>query len=242
MEAPASADQAPAQPRSRLPARAHAWAAWFFFHFLCVFIYILPYPPYFDDRTLRMPEIQEEMGRFFGDVHRTIPVMDSPQELQAFTVKWLKQYMEVYFRVRRWFAEPYLELAGATQSWNMFGGTPPRKPKALLVLVRPRGEQDYELYRDFRWGTADHDEADFRHFKTHEILSMGGWDHQRQWYAEYWGQLWNHTHPDRPAEVVRMTYVMFTTPPPDQRLPDGSLDRKPQHLQDYNWVLKGPSP
>lgn len=216
----------------------HAWAAWFTFHWLCVFIYILPYPPYFDDRTLNIPEVKAELGRFFGGLQRVVPLYKDAAELQANTLRLVRWYMGGYYEVRRWFAEPYLDAAGSTQSWNMFGGSPPRYPKALMVEVRPVGENRYVPFQDFRWGTADHARATFRDFKAHEVLSLVGWDRQREWYADHLGRLWTAQHPDRPAEQVKLYYIQYTTPEARERRDDGTLDRKPRNVQEFVWKVR----
>lgn len=227
---------APPEKRvKRLGWRAHALAAGFLFHWLCVFIFIVPYPPHLDERTLNMPEVKEELGRFFANAQHYFPLYSSADELRAETMKFLRVYTDGYFAVRRWFAEPYLEWVGSTQSWNMFGGSPPRRPKSLMVEVRAAGEAAFIPFKDHRWGTADHDAANFRDFKTHEVLGLAGWDRQREWYADHWGREWNAAHPDRPADEVKMYYIQYTTPPARERLADGTLDRKPQRVQEFVW-------
>ncbi|MEW5849890.1 MAG: hypothetical protein AB2A00_13935 [Myxococcota bacterium] len=208
-------------------ARPHLVALFVSFHLLSTVYYVLPYPPYFDDRTLALPEVKEEMGRFFGTLHKVFPVRATADELQKDLLDLVRFWMRIYFAGRKVF-EPYMEAAGITQTWNMFGGTPPRLPRIMVIEVLPRGEKDFVPVMDLRWGTPDSDAMDFRHRKTHEILGLVGWDRQREQYAEYWARRWNAQHPDRPAHKVRLSYTQYRTPPIHE-VKDGVMDRKPKH-------------
>ena len=117
----------------------------------------------------------------------------------------------------------------------MFGGTPPRFPLVLVVEVRPQGEDDYVLFQDLRWGTADSAALNFRHRKVHEAL--GARASRREWnaYATYWARRWDETHPERQARKVRLSFTRLTTPPPGQ-VRAGNPDRRPETgLDRFEW-------
>src|SRR5262249_62083901 len=118
-------------------------------------------------------------------------------------------------RIRRT-VEPYLELAGSTQSWHMFGGTPPRFPLVFVVEVQPQGEPDFVLFQGLHWGTSDSAAMNFRHRKTHELLSYRGSPEDLSAYAAYWARRWDAAHPGRPAGRARLSYERLHTPSPEQ--------------------------
>ena len=60
---------------------------------LAVLVFILPYPPYFDDRTLRTKEVQEEMALLFGTVHKVAPIWKDAQETQTRVLALVRTYM-----------------------------------------------------------------------------------------------------------------------------------------------------
>ena len=231
---PPAGEPAPPPP-SPWRARHHSVAVLVAWHMLAVLVFILPYPPYFDDRTLRTKEVQEEMALLFGTVHKVAPIWKDAQETQTRVLALVRTYMDVYFKARKPF-ESYLEAVGSTQSWNMFGGTPPRYPKVLMVEIKPRGEAAYAPYKDHRWGTPEHAQANFRDFKVHEVLGIGGWDRQREWYANWWARQWNAEHPDRPAEMVHFYYWQLTTPPAEA-VRAGNADRQQQQVQHFHWKV-----
>jgi hypothetical protein len=227
------ADASPSTETTPRPGwRAHLLGAFLAWHFLSVFVYILPYPPHFDERALKLPDVQEELGHLFTVVHRVAPIWKDPRETQDEVLKLLRAYMDIYFKVRRPF-EMYLELVGSTQSWNMFGGTPPKHPRLLMVEVKPRGSNSFVPFRDFHWGTPEHSAANFRDFKVHEILAMGGWERSRAWYAGWHARLWNREHPQQPAQAVHLYYLELTTPPPAELR--SSPDRHPKPVEDFIW-------
>lgn len=235
-DAPPPAQAAP--PSSETPLRfgwrAHLAAAFVTWHLLAVVVYILPYPPMFDEKTLRMPDVQQELEKMFTVMHRVAPIWKDPQETQAQVLKWVRVYMDVYFKVRKPF-EAYLEMVGSTQTWNMFGGTPPKYPRLLMVEVKPRGAAAYVPYRDYHWGTREHAAADFRDFKVHEILSMGGWERSRAWYAGWHARQWNREHPEAPAESIHLYFLQLTTPPPDELRANPVRQEKP--VEDFHWKV-----
>ena len=214
--------------------RAHLAAAFFTWHLLSVLVYIVPYPPYLDEHTLGLPDVKEELRLFFTAVHRVAPVWKDPQETQEEALKLLRVYTDGYFRVRKPF-EAYLEAVGSTQTWNMFGGSPPKRPRLLMVEIRPKGADAYVPYKDFHWGTSEHAAADFRDFKVHEILSMGGWERQRAAYAAWFARGWNVEHPEAPASSVHFYYLELTTPPPAEL--HATHTRRDQHVDDFHWTV-----
>jgi hypothetical protein len=189
---------------------------------------------------MKNPEVRNELALLFGTLHKMFPAEKSPEALQDRVMGYVRIYTNGYFSVRRVF-EPYLEATGSTQSWNMFGGTPPRRPMVLMVEIKPRDEKDYVLYRDFNWGTAEAKQLNFRHRKTHEILGFGGWDRQREQYADYWARAWSREQPGRPAEWVRLYYLQLTTPTAE-RLRAGDRRRNPRRVQDFTWRAREVTP
>ncbi len=206
--------------------RRQAVALFVTFHIVCVVIIALPAPPSTSDAILEHPEVKAEL--------------ESWRELVGDeVVKQVFQFVRAYARwtdAAKKIVTPYLELAGsAPQNWHMFGGTPPRFPLVFVVEVKPIDEAAYVLYQDLNWGTADSAGMNFRHRKVHENLcaweSGVMWDH----YARYWADRWDGEHPDRPADVVRLSATQLTTPPPEQ-VRAGNADRQPKTgLQVHIW-------
>ncbi len=212
--------------------RAHLLAGWITFHLVCVTIYVLPYPPLFDEAALEHPEVAAELKVTFENLHQKIPLYDSPQEMQQAALGLARGYIDTVSRGREW-VEPYLRWTGSTQSWTMFGGTPPRYPLVLVVEVRPRGSKEFVLYQDLRWGTEDSAAMNFRHRKVHENLSMG-WGNMAA-YSAYWARRWNEQHPERPAQAVRLSYIRSTTPLPEA-VRAGNSERHPTlDILPYVW-------
>jgi hypothetical protein len=232
--------QPPATPEpARPPAptwRGHAAAVFVTFHLACVLLYALPRPPALDDAALKHREVKAELEQSFNALHRLIPWRSSPQEMQEDVIRLVRGYAKVTDDIRG-VISPYLEAAGSTQSWHMFGGTPPRFPLVFVVEVQPRGEKDFVLFQDLRWGTADSKALNFRHRKAQELMSFFGSERDRDAYAAWWAQRWDERHPDRPALKVRLSYLRLTTPAPEE-VRRGHTDRRPELVLDpepYEW-------
>lgn len=221
------------QPAS--PAwRRHLVALFVTIHIGAVLLYALPRPPSLDERVLQHPEVQAEMAQSCRALHRFMPWYDSADDLQADVLAFARAYKKVTDGARR-IIQPYLELAGGPQSWHMFGGTPPRFPLVFVVEVQAEGAEDYELFQDLRWGTADSSALNFRHRKVQENLSAWAGDEEWQAYATYWARRWDKEHPDRPAHRVRLSNIRLTTPSPEA-VRNGDDDRHPEAgLQSFVW-------
>ena len=77
--------------------------------------------------------------------------------------------------------------------------------------VKPRGERDWVLFQDGRWGA---DVIDHRHRKVRRQLSVGGRSGRRKEYATFLAKEWDALHPDRPAGQVKLFYVQQHTRTP----------------------------
>lgn len=229
-----SMDAAPQPAQPTLPPRAWLAAAFCTFHLFATLLYVLPYPPYFDAASLAHPEARDELTRLFGLLHSIAPVMKDPKELQDRVLGMVRVYTDTYFKVRK-VVEPYIDAAGISQSWNMFGGTPPRYPRVFMVDIQPVGQASFENFQDFHWDTPSTLSTHFRHRKAQEILSLSGWDRQRDDYANWWARRWNAQHPDRPAEKVRLYYWQLTTPPPEA-VRAGNSDRHEERVLESIWT------
>jgi hypothetical protein len=227
----------PEPPRPPAPTwRAHAAAVFVTFHLACVLLYALPRPPALDDAALRHREVKAELEQSFNALHKLIPWRSSPQKMQEDVIRLVRGYAKVTDDIRE-IISPYLEAAGSTQSWHMFAGTPPRFPLVFVVEVRPRGEKDFVLFQDLRWGTADAKALNFRHRKAQELLSFFGGVRDWDAYAAWWARCWDERHPDRPAWKVRLSYLRLTTPAPEE-VRRGHTDRRPELVLDpepYEW-------
>jgi hypothetical protein len=202
--------------------RRHAAALFVTFHLVCVLVYALPRPPAANEAVLNHPEVKAELQNF-------------PPELVEDLLTAVRAYVRVTDAARSK-ASPYLELAGSTQSWHMFGGTPPRFPLVFVAEVKPKNESEYILYQDLNWGTADSAAMNFRHRKVHENLCA--WESGSMWdaYALYWAERWDREHPDRKCEKVRQSATRLTTPTPEQ-VRAGQADRQPKTGVDVHiWV------
>ncbi len=225
----------PTPPDVPPPAwRQHTVALFVTFHLVCVFLYALPSPPVLTKEILDHPEVKAELDHSFGVLHGLVPWRDTPDAMRDDVFRAVLAYERFTGRLRARVA-PYLETVGSTQSWFMFGGTPPRFPLVFVVEVQPRGEEDYVLFQDLHWGTPDSRLMNFRHRKTHELLNM-----QRpgspDWvaYAAYWARRWDEAHPDRPARRVRLSYDRLTTPAPE-RVRAGDADRRAERVDPFVW-------
>jgi len=158
-----------------------------------------------DDRALAHPEVAAELDRFVGT-----------GALRDRVIGWIRAYHDVHGRVTG-LTDTVLEPIGAQQTWLMFAGTPPRRPRVMVVEVRPQGEEAYEVFRDGRqWGTGASVGFDYRHRKVQNKLSIRGSPRAREAYARYWADRWNEAQPDRPAAAVRLSYAQLTTRTPAQ--------------------------
>ena len=224
---------APSQPT--LTWRAHAVALFVTAHLACVFLYALPRPPVLNQAVLEHPEVKTELEQSFGTLHNLLPWRESPQAMQDDVLGAVRAYTRTTDAVRRVIA-PYLELAGSTQSWHMFGGTPPRFPLVFVVEVQPTDADHYILFQDLNWGTPDSKAMNFRHRKAQELLSIPPPSPQ-EWnaYAVYWARRWDERHPERPARRVRLFYRRLHTPDPTD-VRRGRADRQPEDvLPAYVW-------
>jgi len=222
------------------PAALPAWrqklvAVLVTFHLFATLLYVAPYPPYMDDRAMGHPEVKREMELLFKPMYLVIPYGKDWTELKDTVLGLVRQYTATYFKVRK-LVEWYMDAASIQQAWNMFGGTPPHFPRVFMVEIKPLGATEFLPYRDFHWGGKDESEYDFRHRKTHEILGLGGWDRQREDYANYWARLWNREHPGLRVHQVRIYYWQLTTPPPEKARA-GDMDRHPQRVNEFNWTV-----
>ena len=225
----------PEVPPAPLTWRAHAAALFVTFHLVCVFLYALPRPPVLDPNILEHPEVKAELDEGFGALHRVIPWRDRPEQMRDDVFRAVTAYTRFTDRLRR-LVSPYLDTVGSTQSWHMFGGTPPRFPLVFVVEVQPQGESGYVLFQDLHWGTDDSKTMNFRHRKTHELLSYPG-SSRADWsaYAAYWARRWDEKLPDRPARRVRLSYERLYTPTAEE-VRHGDTDRRPEHLPDpFEW-------
>jgi hypothetical protein len=216
--------------------RRNAVALFVTFHITCVFLYALPRPPSVRDAILEHPEVKAELEASVGKLHELLPWRDTADEQLRDLLRIVRAYQSATDRARR-LVSPYLNLVASTQSWHMFGGTPPRFPLVFAVEVRPRYESEYVLFQDLNWGTLDSAAMNFRHRKVHENLAA--WEPDASWdqYARYWGRRWDERHPDRPARVVRLSVTRLTTPAPEA-VRAGVADRHPEPgLQVHEWTM-----
>lgn len=204
--------------------RQHLVAVFVTFHIVCVLLYALPRPPAVHDAILEHPEVKAEL--------EALPLTD-PQI--RFLIGLARHYTRATDVARRR-VTPYLDLIDSTQSWHMFGGTPPRYPLVMMVDVRPRGESAFVPFQDLNWGTPEARALNFRHFKVHENLHA--WEPPSSWdaYAAYWARRWDERHPDRRALAVRLWFLRLTTPSAKEVRSLGGADRQPEpDPKDHVW-------
>jgi hypothetical protein len=213
----------PAPEPPPLTWRHHAVALFVTLHVVCITLYALPRPPAVDDDILKHPEVKAEMEQW-------------PPWLVQTGLKVVRGYVRLTEDARRR-VTPYVDAVGSTQSWHMFGGTPPRYPLVFLIEVRPEGEKDFVLFQDLNWGTAESRAMNFRHRKVHENLAA--WEGEPSWsaYSAHWARRWDEEHPGRPAKEVRITVLRLTTPTPEQ-VRAGDTDRRPRIDDQRVWVRK----
>jgi hypothetical protein len=234
MTPPTRPPDAPPPAPPPLSWRAHAIALFVTFHIVCVFLYALPSPPGLSEQILDHPEVKAELDHSFGVLHRLVPWRDSPEAMRDDVFRVVLAYDRALGRVRGRI-DPYLETVGSTLSWHMFGGTPPRFPLVFVVEVWPEGGDDFVLFQDLHWGTADSRALNFRHRKVQELLSTD--DGTADWsaYAAYWARRWDERHPDRPARRVRLSFLRLRTPLPGT-VRSGDNDRRPEPVPDpFLW-------
>ena len=186
----------------------------------------MPRPPTLSDEILEHPEVKAELEHSFDTLHRLIPWRQSPRQMRDDVFRAVRGYTQVTDDIRAVIA-PYLEAAGSTQSWHMFGGTPPRFPLVFVVEVQPRGEDDFVLFQDLNWGTTDSKALNFRHRKAQELLSVFAGRQDKDAYAAYWARRWDERHPEWPAVRVRLSYLRLTTPSAEE-VRHGHADRRPE--------------
>jgi hypothetical protein len=214
--------------------RQHLVALFVTFHIICVSLSALPNPPGLDNATLAQPEVRAELDDAATRVHNWIAWRDTPREQMDDLLVVARGYKR-FADAAQARAATYLDLIDSTQSWHMFGGTPPRFPLVVLVEVRPENEKDFILFQDLRWGTSDSSAMNFRHRKVHENLYFHEGMSVGTIYAAYWARRWDAAHPERPAKVVRLVYLKLTTPSPDE-VRAGKADRHPVRVQEFEWV------
>lgn len=216
--------------------RRNAVAVFVTVHIVCVLLDGgLPNPPGLDDTTLAQPEVRAELDDVMTRVHDRLPWRATPEEQLEDLLAVARAYDRFTGEARRRVA-PYLNVIDSTQSWHMFGGTPPRFPLVLLVEVRPENESRFILFQDLNWGTAESSAMNFRHRKVHENLYFHEGFATWAPYARYWARRWDDAHPDRPAKVVRLKYLKLTTPTAEQ-VRDGDAGRHPEVAElRYEWV------
>src|SRR5438067_1178384 len=116
--------------------RRNAVALFVTFHIICVLICALPRPPSTDANKLEDPEVKGEMQRLgFSDEQRRV------------LLQLVVNYTRSMNKGEHWL-KWYLVPTGTQQTWNMFGGTPPRYPLVFVVEVQPEGESGYLLFQD----------------------------------------------------------------------------------------------
>jgi hypothetical protein len=204
--------------------RGHAAAAFVTFHLACVILYALPRPPALDDEVLENKEVAAELDHSFSALHRVVPWRATPRQMRDDVLGFVRGYVAVTDRIRG-IILPYLDTVGSTQSWHMFGGTPPRFPLVFVVEVEPEGEGRFVPFQDLNWGTADSRALNFRHRKVQELLVRD--DSGMADYAAYWARRWDERHPDRPARRVRLSFLRLTTPGPAE-VRRGQTGRHPE--------------
>jgi len=168
-------------------------------HLGMIAVNAIPSPPRMDKAALAHPEVDAELDRFFGDGPLRERAISTVQRYD----RWHRRTTKI---TRKW-----LRPIGSEQGWTMFAGTPPRKPRVMLVQVRLAGSDAFAVWGDGRiWGTGEPG-FDFRHRKAQNKLSIRGSKTARKAYTRWWGEEWNRQFPDRPATEVRTSYAQITT-------------------------------
>lgn len=180
-------------------------------HLLCVFLHLLPYPPRLDQKSLDLPDVRNEIDYFVNGLHSLLQYKGSHASLKRDLIDFVREYNRQHEKVRS-IVRLYLEPTGQIQTWNMFGGTPPRHPRVMMVKIRPVHQSDWIPFQDGRWGTYTDETSNFRHRKAQERLSLSGRKKQRIEYAQYQARLWNQLHPDTPAAAVDLYFLELSTP------------------------------
>src|SRR5438045_1198671 len=109
-----------------LALRQNAVALFATFHIVCVFVYgALPNPPGLDDATLAQPEVRAELDDAMNRVPDWLVWRPTRKQMLEDLLGVARSYERFTGRARR-LVTPYLDLIDSTQSWHMFGGTPPR--------------------------------------------------------------------------------------------------------------------
>src|SRR5438132_1307662 len=148
----------PPEPRP-LTWCQHALALFVTLHVVCITLYALPRPPTVSDDILNHPEVKAEMEQW-------------PPWLVQTGLKVVRAYVSLTDAARRR-VTPYVNAVGSTQSWHMFGGTPPRYPLVFVIEVRPQREKDFVVFQHLNWGTDASRAMNFRHRKVRENLAAG---------------------------------------------------------------------
>lgn len=180
-------------------------------HFLCILLHLLPYPPRLDQKSLELPDVRAEIDYFVNGLHSLLHYQGSHASLKRDLIDFVREYNRQHEKVRS-IVRLYLEPTGQIQTWNMFGGTPPRHPRVVMVKIRPVHQADWIQFQDGRWGTLTDETTNFRHRKAQERLSVPGRKKQRIEYAQYQARLWNQRHPESPAAAVDLYFLELSTP------------------------------
>src|SRR5262249_14439539 len=181
--------------------RGHAAAAFVTFHLACVILYALPRPPALDDEVLENKEVAAELDHSFSALHRVLPWRATPRQVRDDVLEFVRGHVAGTARIRG-VLPPSPDTGGSTQSWHMFGGTPPRFPLVFVVEVWPAGERRFVPFQDLNWGTADSRALNFRHRKVQELLvrddsGMAAW-------GAHWARRRDEAHPGPPARAGRL--------------------------------------
>lgn len=205
-------------------------------HLMCIILYLLPYPPRMDAATLALPDVREELDRFVSTIEDTFHPNMPRTELRNSLIQWVREYSTAHEQIRRvirW----YLAPTGQLQSWNMFGGTPPRRPRVVMADVQTLPGGPFEPFLDGRWGTEADAHFSFRHRKAQERLSVPGHKKERAEYAQYISRMWNDAHPDRPALAVRLYFYQLQTRSISQ-IRAGKAAEAPKEVESSIWPVR----
>jgi len=187
----------------------HLIAVWITFHLFAITVHLIPVPPRTDNAALEIPEVKKEIDRNVDLIHSTGLYDGTRAQLREDGIELVRAYTRKHKELT-WFARAYLRPIGSTQYWNMFGGNAKEHPKVMVVEVQPRGERDWVVFQDGRWGGTF---VPHRHRKVRRYLGLRGRTGRRREYARYLARAWNAQHPDRPALRVKMYHVVHHTLP-----------------------------